>query len=358
MDKEAYRALARRLDQLPNGFPATQEGIELEILARLFTPQEAILASQLRLTLETPGAIASRLGLDLGETRQLLKSMVRKGLIRAGRTDQGLGFGLLPFVVGIYENQVGRLDHEFARLFERYYLHAFRKMMEVDPPYHRVIPVHETVATGMEVQPHESAVVLLERARAWGVLDCICRKQKALIGEPCGHPIDVCLTFHPKPGVFEGHPYIRPLTKEEALATLARAAQEGLVHTVSNSKDGTAYVCNCCTCSCGILRGMAELGMANVVARSAFVNQVDHERCTGCELCLEACQFEALSVDGTAQVDRGRCVGCGVCVPHCPDGALALVRRPAQEIAPLSETPQEWLQMRAAARGLDIEQTL
>ncbi len=358
MAQDPYRDLAQRLDQLPNGFPPTQEGLELKILAHLFTPQEAQLAAKLRLTPETPQAIAARLGMDLQQARQVLKSMVRKGLIRAQRTAQGLGYGLLPFVVGIYENQVGRLDGDFARLFESYFLQSFRKVMEVTPPFHRVIPVGEAVASGMEVQPHESASAMLDQAQAWGVLDCICRKQKALIGDPCEHPVDVCLTFHPKPGVFEDHPYIRPLTKEQARETLQRAARAGLVHTVSNSKDGTAYICNCCTCSCGILRGMAELGMANVVARSAFVNQVDQDLCTGCELCLEHCQFEALTANGTAQVDGLRCVGCGVCVPHCPDGALALVRRPAEEIAQIPETPQAWMQLRAAARGLDLEQIL
>jgi electron transport complex protein RnfB len=56
------------------------------------------------------------------------------------------------------------------------------------------------------------------------------------------------------------------------MGTLRRAAEAGLVHSVSNSVEGTYYICNCCTCSCGILRGMAELGIANVVASSAFVN--------------------------------------------------------------------------------------
>ena len=81
-------------------------------------------------------------------------------------------------------------------------------------------------------------------------------------------------------------------------------------------------------------RSLAELGLANVVARSAFICQVDADRCTGCELCLERCQFNALAIDGVVQVDGARCVGCGVCTLACPDQALILWRRPEEEVKP------------------------
>ena len=77
--------------------------------------------------------------------------------------------------------------------------------------------------------------------------------------------------------------------------TLSRAADAGLVHSVSNSKEGLWYVCNCCSCSCGILRGMAEMGVANVVAKSSYINVVDAEICSGCEDCIAYCQFDALA---------------------------------------------------------------
>ena len=88
------------------------------------------------------------------------------------------------------------------------------------------------------------------------------------------------------------------------MATLRRAAEAGLVHTVSNSQEGVWYICNCCTCSCGILRGMADLGMANVVARSAFVNQVDEDACRRAALLRAACQFGAMH--GGQRRGRGR----------------------------------------------------
>lgn len=365
MAHNPHKLLALRLDSLPNGYPPTEDGAELRLLEKLFTPEEALLASQLRLTKETPEQLAQRLA-ELGwenvdplALQTQLKGMVRKGLIAAGRTEEGLGFGLMPFVVGIYEAQAGRVDAELARLFEAYYRQAFGKTLTMQPAFHRVVPVQENVRMDMQVQPYESATAIVNNAQAWGVLDCICRVQKALIGDPCEHPVDVCMVLHQRPGVFDGHPVIRALTHDEALQTLKRASQAGLVHSVSNSREGAAYICNCCTCSCGILRGMADLGIANVIARSSFVNQVVEERCVGCEDCLPGCQFDALAMsDGVVQVSAMRCVGCGACIVLCAEEALKLVRRPEDEILPIPATEAEWRQQRADARHIDIGQVL
>ncbi len=365
MTQQAYRDLAHRLDTLPNGYPPTEDGVELQLLALLFTPEEADLASKLRLTLETSKDIAGRLDRDQRATKSMLKTMLKKGLISAGRIEAGLGFGLLPFVVGIYEYQVGRMDAELAAVFESYYMSAFGQMLAVEPALHRVIPVNETVRNDMQVHPYESASTLIENAKAWGVVDCICREQKSLIGDPCDHPLDVCMIFNQHPGAFDNSTVIRAQTKAQSLATLKRAADAGLVHAVSNSQGGDtqfhSYICNCCTCSCGILRGMADLGIANVVARSAFVNQVEPDDCNLCEDCIEFCQFDALSLtpaDPYIQINATRCVGCGVCVPACPDSALTLVRRPEGEIMPVPTTHEDWLGARADARGIDINQVL
>jgi Na+-translocating ferredoxin:NAD+ oxidoreductase subunit B len=148
MIAEAYKSLAKRLDTLPNGFPPTADGVELRILAKLFSPEEASLASQLRLTLETSEKISERIGYEFEHTNKILKSMARRGLINAGRVEEGLGFGLLPFVVGIYEMQVGSLDKEFALLFDSYYKQVFASTIDVQPTYHRVIPVNQSVTHG------------------------------------------------------------------------------------------------------------------------------------------------------------------------------------------------------------------
>jgi ferredoxin len=350
----SYKQLAERLDTLPNGFPPTDDGSELRLLAKLFTPEEADLASQLKIKLESAAQIADRLGIRYDHTRQMLKSMARHGLIRAGKIDNELGYGLLPFAVGIYENQLSMMDEELARLFENYYLSSFEKMLAVQPAIHRVVPVGESIRMDMQVAPYESAAGIIEHAQSWGVQDCICRVQTRLIGKPCKHPVDMCMVMSPAPDAFANSPVIKSLTKEEAYATLRRADEAGLVHSVSNTQHGDWYICNCCTCSCAILRGMAELGIANVVASSAFINTVDLTLCNACGLCVENCQFTALTVDDVAIVNRTRCVGCGICVNACPDHALRLVRRPEEEIKPVPINILDWGIQRAQDRGIDL----
>ena len=80
MNSDSHKQLAERLDALPNGFPATEEGLEIRLLKKLFTPDEAALASCLRLELEPIEKIASRLK-DEGyptEDLSILKSQLKK----------------------------------------------------------------------------------------------------------------------------------------------------------------------------------------------------------------------------------------------------------------------------------------
>ncbi len=351
METSPYQLLAGCLDGLPNGFPPAPDGSHLRILAKLYSPEEALLAAQLSPDLETTQQIAERIGADPDFLRKQLKGMARQGLIGAGQAEGGLGFKLIPFVVGIYENQVNTIDAELASLFEEYFQHGFGKILAVEPPVHRVVPVGESIRIGMEVRPFESAVGLIASMQAWGVLDCICRKQKQLIGQGCLHPIDVCMAASSTPGAFDHSSVIHALTQEEALATLRRAAQAGLVHTVSNNQKDVWYICNCCTCSCGVLRGMKELGIANVVAKSAFVNQVDPDRCILCGDCVNHCQFDALALEDTLAISSLRCTGCGVCALFCPEEALSLVLRPVEEVAIPPEREDDWRSARLSARG-------
>jgi Na+-translocating ferredoxin:NAD+ oxidoreductase subunit B len=360
MDQTPYQQLAARLDALPNGFPPTAEGIELRLLAKLFSPEEAALAARLRMTLETPDQIAARIGGDAQALRQQLKALAKRGLISIGRVESGLGYGLMPFVVGFYETQGPVIDAELAQLFEEYYTTALGPRLAEAPQVHRVLPVNESVPVDIAIEPYESAAEIVNAAAAWGVVDCICRKQKALIGDACEHPIEICMVLSDRPGVFDHSPYVRALTREGALAKLQEAADAGLVHTVGNHQREQQYICNCCTCSCGILRGISELGIANAAARSAFVSHIDADTCTACETCMDYCQFEALALNdaGIMEVNTLRCTGCGQCVVHCPDDAPALTRRPDDEVKPVPATEHDWGEERALARGIRLADVL
>jgi electron transport complex protein RnfB len=355
MTDDPYRRLAQRLDAIPNGFPATGSGVELRLLAKLFTPEQAALAAQMRMTYEPADDIAARAGVEPSAAYRTLKAMAKKGLIYAGRGDAGLTFRLMPFVVGIYEEQLPRLDAELAELFEAYLQESRGSTIYGPTPVHRVIPVSEAIPVDLEIFPYQSAVALIEGAKSWAVRDCICRVQKRLIGEGCEHPVQNCLVFAPVEGVFDHSEVDRAITKEEALRILQETEAEGLVHTAGNFRDDHNYICNCCTCSCGILRGVAEFGIQSAVAHSEFRAAVDADACAACGDCLERCQFDALSLPAyVCMVDDARCVGCGQCVTVCRTGALQMARRPEGELAPLAVDRKAWALHRAQERGISL----
>ncbi len=340
---DAYKALAIKLDSFPQGYPETETGKELEILAYLFTPEEANLASHASLECQTLRALSQMSGCSLGDAANLVKSMASKGLVHLKRSEKGIEVMLYPFVVGFYENQVNRMDATFAQFFEDYFHGAFSNLLSITPQFHRVVPVRETIQSNIEIIPEEDVIHLLEQKNAWAVLDCICRKQQSLLGHPCEHPVHVCLGMSDVPGAFDGSDTLEALDLEGAIEVLEKAAEAGLVHTVSNHKQDISYVCSCCTCSCGLLRGIAEAGIANVVARSSYAAEVIQEACIGCGVCEDQCQFTAITVENTAGINTIKCVGCGICVRSCPEEAISLLRRPQEDILAIPDTQQDWL---------------
>lgn len=347
MAPNAYKKLAQKLDDLPNRFPETESGVEIRLLQRVFSPQEAALAAEMYFQKEPAELIASRAGVPEKEARQTLKDMARKRVILFSRGESGLVYGLMPFVVGFYEELLPRLDQELAELFEAYFQETQGGITGKAPSVHRVIPVQEAIDYEIEVFPYEKASDLLQTAQSWGVRDCICRVQKSLIGDPCAHPVQNCLVFAPVEGAFENSEVDRAISKEEALQILGEAEEAGLVHTTGNYRDHIHYICNCCTCSCGILRSVAEFNNSTAVARSDFHAAVDEDLCLACGDCLERCQFDALELVGDlCQVDLANCVGCGLCVVVCPEEALSLVRRPEGEVPLPPRNIGEWGQMR------------
>jgi ferredoxin len=52
---------------------------------------------------------------------------------------------------------------------------------------------------------------------------------------------------------------------------------------------------------------------------------VDEQKCTGCEICVEECPAEAISmIGGKAFVDPDECVDCAACVDACPAEAITM----------------------------------
>ncbi len=352
--KDTYQALANHLDAFPQGFPATESGKELDLLAALFAPDEAQFALHLSLSYQPVDELSILAGLSRTDSLVLIKGMVSKGLVNMRRGNQGIEVSLLPFIVGFYERQVFRMDKTFAQLFEDYIQEARKGLLTVEPQFHRVIPINASINSTVEILPEEDVTTLLSNKEAWAVFDCTCRKQQTLLDQACEHPLKVCLAMSDQPGAFDNAPNMEALDLESALKVLDYAAQSGLVHTVSNQKDEISYICNCCTCGCGLLRGIADAHMANVVARSSYFAVVDEHLCIGCQECEPMCQFDAITINTIAMIDRNVCTGCGVCARVCPEGAISLLQRPLEEMKPIPEDKDAWLTQRREARGLKV----
>lgn len=352
MKEDVYRRLARRLDTLPIGFPSTASGVELELLAKLFAPEEAALAAVMSATSEPCAAIAARGGVMSEVAESMLREMVGRGLIRSRERDGQARFALLPFLVGIFEQQLPRMDAELARLYEQYYRETVGGgVIQENPPVHRVIPVEKAIPMDVEILPHELASRLVQEAGSWAVLDCACRTQQRLLGQDCDHPLEVCLIYAPVGKAFDHADLGRPIRTGEALSILQQAADAGLVHTIYNFREGIHHICNCCTCACMFLRGVKEFGRFTGIARSAFRSTIDEGLCSACGECIERCQFGALSwPDQVCVVDPARCMGCGVCVATCSTGALRLERLPADERPALPADWQAWAVERLRGR--------
>jgi ferredoxin len=350
MTDGVYERLAAALDRLPNGFPRTASGVELRILARIYTPEEAALAAELTRDMEAVEEIAARCGLEPRAARKLLIQMTRRGQVWIERGDGTLRARLAPFIVGVYEAQAEVMDHDLAHLVEHYLSEGGVKgIMGPEPALHRVVPAH--AALGAEtIMPYDDVRAILLAAKSFHVSDCICRKEQDLVGtRRCAFPLDVCLSFsaHERP--------LGPgdLTQEEALALLARTEQVGLVHTVSNVRQGMGYVCNCCGCCCGLLRGITEFGIEHSVARANYLAVVDEAACIGCGLCVERCQVGAVILaGGLAVVDVARCIGCGLCVTGCPDRVAHLVPRGDAETRLPPADYRAWEDERLHNRGM------
>lgn len=329
---DVYERLAQFVDNLPAGYPRTDSGVELRILRKLFTPEEAELFMHLTLIGEEPRVIAHRANQPVEVVNSLLEEMDKKGLVFAvHRSDNAPEYSAQQFVVGFWEGQVNRLDRELVEAVEEYFPLAFDLDLWRDAPQLRTIPIGESIPIQTEAMPYEQAEAIVRSQSTIAIANCICRQEMHLIGHGCEKPMETCMSFGVAAESYIHNGKGRKISQEEALAILALADEAGLVLQPGNAK-APVFICACCGCCCGVLRNVKRHPQPASIVSSPYIADHDPAICSGCGTCVERCQMEAMTLpNGTAELNQERCIGCGLCVSTCETGALTLVRKPEAE---------------------------
>ena len=172
--------------------------------------------------------------------------------------------------------------------------------------------------------------ILLKNPDQIAVIDCPCRLSKE---NPC-EPVDVCMIV--------GDPFAsfvlehktnnaRKISQDEAVSIVQAEDDRGHIHSAwfrETAGDRFYGICNCCKCCCSAMR--AHHLNIPMLASSGYVGEIN-EDCNGCGLCVDYCQFEAISINGEkATVNYEKCMGCGVCETKCPVDAISLKKDPAK----------------------------
>jgi NAD-dependent dihydropyrimidine dehydrogenase PreA subunit len=356
MTESIYRELQERLDTYSLGFPATESGIEIKILKELFKEDDAAMFLELTPRLESPESVASRIDKPVDGVAAKLEDMSQRGLLFRLKRDDSCRYGAIPFVHGLFEFQVARIDREFAELMEQYLNEQFQpNMIEGAEAFVRTVPVDLAIDSEHNVASYEDACEMLKGKELIVIVECICRKQKAMVADGCGKPLDACFMFGSMAQYYLDHDMGRRVDSDEATRILKNAQEAGLVTQPATSQN-PGGMCNCCGDCCGVLRSLNNHPKPAEVVFSNHYAEVDEDECTGCETCLDRCQMGALKLNDAdiVEIDLDRCIGCGLCVPSCPTEAMRLTPKPEDKLRVPPTNTLEQMMFMAKKRGIEF----
>jgi Na+-translocating ferredoxin:NAD+ oxidoreductase subunit B len=344
MSTNTFKQLQERLNSYSIGFPETATGVEIKILKELFTEDEASLFLSLPHRLEKPESVAQRINRPLPDVAEQLEDMAARGLFFRVKKGDTVRYAAIPFVHGLFEFQVTRLNRNLSELLEEYFrggfLDAFNKSRGT---FLRTIPVHKSLDATRNVAAFDDAMETLKKMNQIVVTDCICRKQKGLIDQSCDKPRETCFMFGAMGQYYLDNNMGRKIDIDEAIQILSDAQAAGLV-TQPATAQNPGGMCNCCGDCCGVLRALNQHPKPSEIVFSNYIARIETELCIGCQTCIDRCQMRALTINDQdrAEIDPDRCIGCGLCVTTCPSGALNLKLKVGDRfrVPPVSGTDQ------------------
>jgi len=323
--KEAYQRLAE-MSAHPNS-----ERL-LGVLANAMTPEEAAFL------LELPAAndhLAARFSLDEKAVEKKMDELMRRGLIVPSRKGARFPINLGFLHEAMLSSAPELIPPELPRLWKAFYESEWRQEIAellgaLEMPTLRVVPAQKAVPPGVELLPWENTRCIIEAARSRAVRNCACR----VMVKGCDSPLHNCLQFNRRADYALGRGSGRPMSVDQVLEISLSSEDAGLVPMVGNIGilDRMDYICYCCNCCCTGLDPLRRVGKLTAgYAKSRFLASVDQQACTGCEICLERCHFDAIEMrngpdpkDLKAAIDAEKCFGCGLCAIQCPPEAITL----------------------------------
>ncbi|MDA3896708.1 MAG: 4Fe-4S binding protein [Desulfobacteraceae bacterium] len=356
MTTDIYRDLQERLDKYSVGFPATESGIEITILKAMFSEQDAEMFLALSPLLETPEAIADRLNRPVAEVSEILADMTKRGLLFHLKKGDSVKYGAIPFVHGLFEFQVKRLDKDFAKLVEQYFDAEFSVAMAKSAEgFLRTIPIQESIDVTQRIAAYDDAVEILKKQKLIVITDCICRKMRETVETGCGKLMEACFMFGSMGQYYLDHEMGRQIDVDEGIRILTKAREDGLV-TQPATAQNPGGMCNCCGDCCGVLKALNQYPKPAEMVFTNYFAAIDEEECVGCEVCIDRCQMGALTMndDEKAVVNKDRCIGCGLCVTTCPSEAIELVLKPEESLKTPPVTSGEQMMNLAVKRGIQF----
>ena len=363
---EIYKKLCKEIDErLPIGFPAHDSGLEIQILKDLFTPEEAEVAIHLSALPEPLHKIHKRVtknGISISKERlaELLNNLNIKGAIQGGgsvydKKHNRSRYRLLHWAIGIFEYQLGRFTKEFAELAKDYSLGAFYKEFhkKKTPGQMRTIPVEKSLSPEYTVSTYDNIRdIITNKVDKIAIINCVCREQHDVLEEKCELSTTrrCCVMFNDSAARRIKDGSGKEVSKEEIFDILKKYQKEGFVLQPENNQN-PSFMCVCCGCCCGVLTMAKQFPKPAEYYSSNFYAQSTPELCNGCEICVNRCQMDAISLnDDVAIVNLDRCIGCGNCIATCGMNAMKLYKK-GKKVAPSKTSGRMYMKIMMKKRG-------
>jgi ferredoxin len=363
---DIYRKLQRHLDSMPVGYPETESGVEIKLLKHLFSRQQAVIATKLGFIAQPLHKIYRKVrkdGISIEDLEKLLDKMYFDGLINRGVQEENgkeiKYYANAPLAIGFFEYQLNNLNEEFIELIDQYFEEAFMEEYNCSGiPQLRTIPIEQAIEPEAGVTTYDNfRQVIEECGEPIAVAECICRKEKDLIGDSCKQTDlrEICFSFRTAAETYVEKGLGRFISKQEAIDLLKQAEKEGLVLQLGNSQRPMC-ICCCCGCCCGILTHQKSYNSPAKFFATNFYAQTDPDLCIGCGMCVDRCQMDAITLeDQISNINMERCIGCGVCVPTCPEEAIALIKKEDEIVPPKNTVATYQAIMHGKAKKARIE---